>query len=136
MNAAVYLQEHGIKPSYPRIRIMEYLLTRKNHPTVDMVYEDLLKEMHTLSRTTVYNTVNLFFEKGIVQRLGIDEQEVRYDADISFHAHFKCDRCGRIWDLAAEPGQANIKGLEKFKVREIQYYVKGLCEQCCKSFQH
>ncbi len=130
MNVAEYLQEHSVKPSYPRVRILDYMLTKKNHPTVDMIYGELSKEIPTLSRTTVYNTVNLFYQKGLVQRLGIDEQETRYDADISIHAHFKCDGCGKILDLPVKGDFPEIKGLEKFKIREIQYYVKGLCDQC------
>lgn len=130
MNVAEYLQEHGVKPSYPRVRILDYMLTQKNHPTVDMIYGELLRDLPTLSRTTVYNTINLYHQKGLVQRLGIDEQETRYDADISFHAHFKCDSCGKIIDLPLEEGLPHIGGLENLKVREIQYYVKGLCSQC------
>lgn len=136
MNVVVYLQEHGIKPSYQRVKILEYMLTKKNHPTVDMVYEELLKDIPTLSRTTVYNTVNLFFQNGLVQKLGIDEQETRYDADISFHAHFKCDECKKIWDLPIEGDKSRIGGLDKFKVREIQYYVKGSCDQCYQCHKH
>ncbi len=130
MNVAEYLQEHHIKPSYPRVRILDYILTKKNHPTVDMIYGELSKEIPTLSRTTVYNTVNLFYQNGLVQKHGIDELETRYDADISLHAHFRCDDCGQIFDLPVEGDLPKIKGLENFKVREIQYYVKGLCNQC------
>jgi Fe2+ or Zn2+ uptake regulation protein len=130
MDTAVYLQEHGIKPSYQRVRILEYMMTRKNHPTADMIYEELSKDIPTLSRTTVYNTVNLFLQNGLIQKIGIDEQEVRYDADITFHAHFKCDNCGEIWDLPVKDGKLDVGGLDNFKVREVQYYVKGLCPKC------
>jgi Fe2+ or Zn2+ uptake regulation protein len=132
MNIPEYLHEHGVKPSYPRVRILDYMLVKKNHPTVDMIYAELSKEIPTLSRTTVYNTVNLFNEKGLVQKLGIDEQETRYDADISVHAHFRCDSCGKILDLTTEGELPEITGPEQITVREIQFYVKGLCEQCSK----
>lgn len=130
MDTTVYLQQHGIKPSYQRIRILDYLLTKKNHPTADMIYAELAQDIPTLSRTTVYNTMNLFLQNCIVQKIGIDEYEIRYDADISCHAHFKCDNCGKIFDLPVEDNKLKIGGLDKFKVREVQYYIKGLCPMC------
>jgi Fe2+ or Zn2+ uptake regulation protein len=130
MNVSEYLRDHGIKPSYPRIRILNYMLTRKNHPTVDMIYDELSKEIPTLSRTTVYNTVNLLSKNGLVQRLTIDEQEVRYDADISFHTHFKCEKCGKILDLPVEGNPQNIIIPKDLYVREIQCYLFGLCDKC------
>lgn len=126
-----YLQDKGVKPSYQRVKILDYVMSRKNHPTVDMIYGALSKDIPTLSRTTVYNTVKLFVDKGVVQMIGIDEQEARYDADLSVHAHFLCDRCGDIFDLEIEDSTGlKIKNTEDFSIREIHYYLKGLCKQC------
>lgn len=130
MDYTAHLKEHHVKPSYTRIKILDYMVTRKNHPTVDMIYGELSKELPTLSKTTVYNTMDLFLENGVIQLIGIDEKETRYDADISVHAHFKCDKCGKIIDLFFDEPLPGIKGLEGLKVREVQYYVKGLCDQC------
>ncbi|MCX7771909.1 MAG: transcriptional repressor [Clostridia bacterium] len=130
MDIAQYLQDHHVKPSYPRVRILEYMLEKRNHPTVDMIYSELSKELPTLSRTTVYNTVDLFLEKGLVQLIGIDEQETRYDADITAHAHFRCDQCGKILDLRLTGEAQAIQGMEQLKVREVQIYLKGLCQEC------
>lgn len=106
------------------------MVEKKNHPTVDMIYEDLSNEIPTLSRTTVYNTVNLFYNMGIVQKLGIDAAEARYDADISLHAHFRCNNCGEIKDLTLEGELPGIKEINEINVEEIHYYVKGLCSKC------
>ena len=62
-NIGEYLKAHEIKPSYQRIKIFQYLVENKNHPTVDMIYKALCTEIPTLSKTTVYNTLNLFIEK-------------------------------------------------------------------------
>lgn len=124
------LKAKGVKPSYLRTRILEYMLRYRNHPTVDMIYQALAPEIPTLSRTTVYNTVNLFMEKGLVQRIGIDDQEMRYDADTEVHAHFRCERCGTILDLPVDPYLTPVKYPEGLVVSEIQYYLRGLCEKC------
>ena len=65
MDIEKYLREHGISPSYQRIRVFEYLISNKNHPTVDMIYKELIKEIPTLSRTTVYNTLNLLVKQKV-----------------------------------------------------------------------
>ena len=52
-NVGEYLKSHDIKPSYQRIKIFEYLVEHKNHPTVDMIYKALVDEIPTLSKTTV-----------------------------------------------------------------------------------
>lgn len=130
LNIETYLKNNGIKPSYPRIRIFEYLIKYKNHPTVDMIYKELVKEIPTLSKTTVYNTLNLFLEKKVIQLIGIEENETRYDADISTHAHFKCQECGKVYDIHEDLPNIELKKLKNFKILEKQIYLKGICENC------
>ncbi|KDR94707.1 Fur family transcriptional regulator, peroxide stress response regulator [Peptoclostridium litorale DSM 5388] len=125
-----YLKEHGIKPSYQRIRIFEYLMEKRNHPTVDLIYRALLPEIPTLSKTTVYNTLNLFIEKGITLLIVIEENETRYDADISDHGHFKCEKCGNVYDFDFDISRMDINGLEGFGIKERHVYFKGICSEC------
>lgn len=132
-NLEQLLRKHDIKPSHHRIRVFQYLLEYKNHPTVDMIYQDLLKEIPTLSKTTLYNTLNLFVERGIVNMISIEENESRYDADISLHAHFKCTYCGQIYDIHLELARLELSGLEQFEVSESQVYFKGICPICIKN---
>ena len=81
-----FLRMHSIKPSHHRIKIYQYLVENRNHPSVDMIYQELVQTIPTLSKTTLYNTLQLFLEKGIVIMITIDENETRYDADISLMA--------------------------------------------------
>lgn len=129
-NIEAYLKKHDIKPSFQRMKIFEYLIKYRNHPTVDNIYQELVKDIPTLSKTTVYNTLNLFLEKNIVQLIVIEEHETRYDADISTHAHFKCEECGLVYDIYLDKSEIHIKGLEKFEVKEKHIYFKGRCEKC------
>jgi len=124
------LRDHGVKPSYQRMRIYEYLIQRKNHPNVDRIYQDLLPEIPTLSRTTVYNTLKLFQERNLLQLLVIEENENRYDADITTHGHFKCERCGAIFDVPVDMDRLCTQGLEGFLINENHIYFKGLCPGC------
>ena len=58
-NVSEYLKGNGIKPSVQRMRIFQYLLDHHTHPTVDDIFKNLSPEMPTLSKTTVYNTLNI-----------------------------------------------------------------------------
>lgn len=64
MTAYEYLLSYHIKPSVQRIAIMDYLLNHKTHPCIDEIHTALCKEIPTLSKTTVYNTLKLFVEHG------------------------------------------------------------------------
>lgn len=132
MKTYEYLLSFGIKPSVQRIAIMDYLLTHRTHPAIDEIYLALCEDIPTLSKTTVYNTLKLFVEHGAAQMLTIDEKNTCYDADIEFHAHFLCKKCGKIFDLPSSVGPTKVTAMqdEGFKVDEIHQYFKGFCPSC------
>lgn len=123
-----YLSAHQIRPSYPRIRIMQYLLERRSHPTIDEIYNALLPEIPTLSKTTVYNTLNLFIRENVAQPLAIEENQTRYDADVSVHGHFRCRVCGLVYDFGID--YLLTAGLNGFTIEARNVYFKGICPAC------
>lgn len=125
-----YLKSHDIKPSFQRMKIFEYLISHRNHPTVEMIYKTLVKEIPTLSKTTVYNTLNLFVEKKIAIVIVIEENETRYDADMEIHGHFKCEECSAVYDIDVEAEKMQIKSLDNFQINEHHLYFKGICDKC------
>ena len=125
-----HLKKNGIKPSFQRIKIFEYLVTKENHPTVEMIYKELVNEIPTLSKTTVYNTLNLFIEKKIAHTIVIEENETRYDSHMEVHGHFKCEKCGTIYDIKIDDKISKIKSLDKFQIDEQHVYYKGICDKC------
>jgi len=129
-NVGEYLKANGVKPSYQRIKIFEYLVKKRNHPTVDMIYRELVQKIPTLSKTTVYNTLNLFIEKKIAIIIIIEENETRYDADTSIHGHFKCRECQTVIDLDVDLKKMSIDSLDGHQVHEHHIYFKGICKNC------
>ncbi len=122
------LKERGINPSSQRVRIYHYLATSMEHPTVDDIYADLRKEGHLFSRATVYNAVNLFLEKGLIRPVKVEPHEMRFDASPGFHAHFKCESCGRVQDV---PLREPVPGKEHdFQVQRTSVIFSGLCGRC------
>jgi Fe2+ or Zn2+ uptake regulation protein len=126
------LEKNNIHSSYHRLKILKYLMDYKTHPTVDMIYKDLSKEIPTLSKTTIYNTLNLFLKKGIVTGLTIDENEVRYDYNTKPHAHLKCIKCGCVYDIDLKCPLFYKKMIGGHKITEHHIYLKGVCKECLK----
>lgn len=126
----VFLKDHGIKPSLQRIKIFEYLANTKEHPKVETIHSNLIGEIPTLSKTTVYNTLHLFIDKGIVKMLTIDESESRYDADISMHGHFICGHCQAVYDFNVNAEVLHADGIEGFEIQQQDIYYRGICKEC------
>ena len=81
------LENAGIRPSIQRIAVYRYLCENPIHPDVEKVYADLAPSYPTLSKTTVYNTLKLFEEKNIVQSIKIEDDKLRFDAEMRDHFH-------------------------------------------------
>jgi len=124
------LKEYGISPSLHRIKILEYLARHRTHPTADMIYRDLLKDIPTLSKTTVYNTLKAFTEKGILTALSVFETEIRYEYDTDPHIHFKCEKCGEIFDVTEAFACLNNEIIDGHKITEHHVNLKGICKKC------
>jgi len=129
-NVGDFLRSHEIKPSYQRVKIYEYLMESKEHPTVEVIYSALLPGIPTLSKTTVYNTLKVFIEKGIAMAITIDENEVRFDAEVDMHGHFKCLNCQKVFDFDVTSLNVGSESMPGFKVIERQMFFYGLCDKC------
>jgi Fur family transcriptional regulator, peroxide stress response regulator len=124
------LTNNHIRPSIQRIKVLEYLANNRGHPTVDQIYKDLQREIPTLSKTTIYNTLNLFLAIGLVQELTIDDLEARYDIITEPHGHLKCNQCGTIFNFAITIESLPVEDLTGFKITDRNVYFKGVCPKC------
>ncbi len=124
------LCRYKIKPSLQRMAILDYLMTHHTHPTADTIFNALYPSIPTLSKATVYNTLNLLTESGVIQMITIDEKNARFDARDSFHLHFRCGSCGEIFDIDLPALQ--IDSLNEYQVNDMQVYCKGTCPHCQK----
>ena len=131
-----YLRSLGLTPSPQRVAIYDFLKKNAVHPTVDTIYQAVLKDLPGISRTTVYNTVKRLSSVGAIQEVLIEDGELRYDADISTHGHFKCTVCGEVFDLFPPPGTMMIEKIhglpEGFEIKQIHLCCRGICQKCQK----
>lgn len=132
------LKNAGIRPSIQRIAIYAWLCENPVHPDIETVYNQLFPIYPTLSKTTVYNTLKLFEENHIAQSLKIEDDKVRFDAEMKDHIHFKCNSCGTIYDIfekdAVNTSYNACKELlpKNFVASKMQSYIWGTCNSCAK----
>jgi Fe2+ or Zn2+ uptake regulation protein len=127
------LIDAGIRPSVQRLAIFEYVRKSCQHPTAEVVYDALKDELGSLSLTTVYNTLKLFVDAGLIMMLTIDDTFRCFDGNCCAHAHFRCNNCGKIVDLEMKQGFLSlVEGLEGYEITDAQLYLKGVCLDCKK----
>ena len=124
------LSEKNIRPSLQRMAVYGFLAENPIHPTVDTIYQALHPEIPTLSKTTVYNTLKQLVDCGLVQTVTIEDGELRFDADISNHLHFKCTKCGEVFDVFKEINLPEDLLPEGFAISKMQTNLWGLCANC------
>lgn len=120
------LRNSGIKPTPQRIVVAEFVLSTPVHPTADEVWMQVRNRCPTISRATVYNTLNLFAEKGLLKPQPLKEGVLVFDPHVKPHHHFIDEDTGKVIDVPWEALRVRgEKSLEGFEVREYQVVMRG-----------
>lgn len=124
------LKENHLKITPQRLDILKYLDEHRTHPTVDDIYKELKVKSPSLSKTTVYNSLETLKKHYIIQSITISGSELRYDFKHDMHHHFLCKQCGEIIDI--EIKCPNIRKVTNYghMVEEVHGYFKGICKRC------
>jgi Fur family peroxide stress response transcriptional regulator len=130
------LKNRKIHPSYQRIKVLEYLNKNQCHPTVDQIFKDLKSEIPTLSKSTIYNTLNLFLKSRLIREINIEDNEIRYDIITKNHGHFKCENCGKIFNFSIDFNSFKTEELSGFKITDKNLYFKGICPNCLSNINN
>jgi Fur family transcriptional regulator, iron response regulator len=120
------LEENGIQPSAQRVAVAEYVLTTLDHPSADQVLARVGAAFPYISRATVYNTLNLFVEKGLIRALHLAEGHIVFDPNTESHHHLIDEATGQIHDIPWDKVKVcNIDGLRGFEVHDYQVVIRG-----------
>lgn len=127
----------AIKHSKQREIIKEFLMTRKDHPTADIIYMNVRKKLPNISLGTVYRNLTLLADIGEIRRLRVGDGVDHFDADTSIHYHFACTDCGSVTDLKmesiesiTETAGAHFDG----HIAGHMTYFYGTCSHCTGKF--
>ena len=125
-NAITVLKDLGIQPTAQRVAIAEAVLDNTQHPTADEILVDAQKRCSIVSRATVYNTLNLFVEKGLLRTQVLKEGTVVFDPNVENHHHFIDEEDGTIIDIPWNWLSVHDKQkLEDFDIRDYQVILRG-----------
>ncbi len=126
-----HFQRCKLRLSEQRLLIYGYLLEHRTHPAAEGIYRALAPDHPSLSLTTVYNTLRMLAEHRLIQPVMIEDGQVRYDADTTFHAHFKCRLCGKIYDIPLKkPERIEMPDDAGFVTETMHLDYYGQCPQC------
>ena len=126
MDVSLALEKHGIRSTSQRVAVASYVLATKEHPSADLVWERVKDELPSISRATVYNTLSLFVEQGLLRAYSITEGATVYDPRTDPHHHFIDESTGVIHDLPWDALRVEgIDELEGFDVADFQVVLRG-----------
>ncbi len=128
-------RERSLPVTVQRRVVLDALLDRQDHPTVDQLYEDVKERMPGVSRTTIYRALETLVELGLARRTNHFEASARFDGNTEHHHHLVCRRCNRVADIAL-PNLNKIQlpslGSTGFEVIDYSIHLEGLCAECQK----
>ncbi|NLI15734.1 MAG: transcriptional repressor [candidate division Zixibacteria bacterium] len=120
------LKRCGVRPTPQRIAVVKYIFESKGHPDADTILENVRKTCPTISRATVYNTLNLLVAKGLLQTQILKGRTVIFDPNTQKHHHFVDDATGKVFDIPWDTLKVSQnKTLQGFQVRDYQVIMRG-----------
>jgi len=135
-NLVATLKEKGIQVTPQRLAILEQLKLRKDHPSAEMIFQELKDEFPSLTLATVYNTLEKLRTSGLCIEVNPLHASARYDGNTAAHQHAVCINCQRVVDVhdasvSIEPPEWLSKEFTLVNQNVIFY---GLCKECQNSF--
>ncbi len=129
------LRSRNISVTPQRVAVLEVLESRRDHPNAEQIYQVVRQQMPAISFNTVYKTLEVFCQKGLLIKVNPLHEVARYDIDTAHHAHLICRQCHHIVDLHDEEVPAPRLSEEAragFRVERHSLTFWGLCPQCQK----
>jgi Fur family peroxide stress response transcriptional regulator len=125
-----------MRRSKQREAILRVLMSTKSHPTAEWLYEEVKKEIPNISLGTVYRNLRLMKDHGEILELEQTGAFRRFDGNSANHYHFRCDRCGKVYDIDEPVVDGIDERVEKttgFRVSYHRLEFRGLCRDCLNS---
>ena len=123
----------GVKITHQRVEIFRHLAQSSRHPDAGAVLRGVRERVPTISLDTVYRTLWLFTDLGLITTLGPPRERARFDANLSRHNHFVCRRCGLISDFYRDsldelPLPEAVTAIGHVEMTRVE--AKGVCRAC------
>jgi Fur family peroxide stress response transcriptional regulator len=127
------LRKKGYRATTQRIAICRFALHSRDHPSAQRVYDEVRRVHPTVSLATVYKTLQILNEHGLVQELDLPETQARFDSYVEPHINLICKRCGNIQDFddsAAREMVERVATKAEFTRTGQRLDIYGVCKTC------
>lgn len=126
-------RDAGVKVTHQRLEIFREVATSFSHPDAEAVYRGVRERVPTVSLDTVYRTLWLLNDLGLLTTLGQRRESVRFDANLAPHHHYVCESCGLTRDFESPELDAlrvptGVQGFGSVSATRVE--VRGLCASC------
>ena len=128
-------KDAGVKLTHQRLEVFRELASSREHPDAEDLLRGVQARLPTVSLDTVYRTLWMLNDLGLICTLGPRRDSVRFDANLAPHHHYVCVSCGLVRDfesaaLNALPVPSRVEGLGS--VVASQFEIRGICDECAK----
>ena len=126
-------RDAGIRLTHQRMEIFREVAQTGDHPNAEVVFKRVRERMPTVSLDTVYRTLWLLNDHGLITTLGSSRERTRFDANLTRHHHFVCVRCGSTRDFYSDQfdGTKLPSSVKAFgRIVETLVEVRGVCREC------
>jgi Fe2+ or Zn2+ uptake regulation protein len=126
------LNSVGLRITRQRQVIIDYLAGRHDHPSARQIFRDLTQSEARPSLATVYNTLAILVELGVIAEMEFEATDNRYDTNLAPHLNLVCTVCGSIEDVDGEPpvGAAELRRQTGFETTAYRLECRGICARC------
>lgn len=114
--------------SFQREVIYNNVMSRKDHPTAEQIYEDVKKEIPNISLGTVYRNLNFLADEGKI--LKVDLEKSVFDSTLEVHNHMLCEKCRRVVDVDVDFDKVNFFDKIGNIITKADIRFTGICAQC------
>jgi Fur family transcriptional regulator, peroxide stress response regulator len=138
-NLIQQLRDRRIAVTPQRLAVMAVLQSRRDHPSADYIYQEVRRQLPAISFNTVYKTLEILCQQGMVIKVNPLHAVARYDGETGRHAHLICRQCHQIIDLdweGLEVPALPAEALQGFQIEHPSLTLWGLCPGCQPSESH
>jgi Fur family transcriptional regulator, peroxide stress response regulator len=126
-------RRQGVKATHQRVEILRELAGSEEHPDAETILTRVRQRIPTISVDTIYRTLRLFEDRGVIARVGSMRERARFDANTDRHHHFVCTECGMIGDFYSDemdqlPVPREVSGMGS--VEGVYVELRGICRTC------
>ena len=125
-----FLESRKMRKTSERFAILEKVWSMQVHFDVETLYNELERDAYHVSLATVYNTIDLLMECGLLRKHQFNSQPAQYEVALGSHFHLVCTQCGKVTEINIDIKDTITANIKKFHLTHYSLYLYGICNKC------